>query len=57
MHRMRHAPFALRNQILSAALSVPANIAEANRRDRKAGEAEQLAVMHRRRTQPPAKDP
>jgi four helix bundle protein len=39
--RIRAVPFPIRNQILSAALSVPANIAEANGRDRKPGEAEQ----------------
>jgi len=34
-------PFALRNQILGAALSTPANVAEANGRDARAGESEQ----------------
>jgi four helix bundle protein len=35
------APFVVRNQLLGAALSIPANVAEANGRDRRAGEAEQ----------------
>jgi four helix bundle protein len=39
--RIPTAPFPLRNQILAAALSIPANIAEANGRDRQPGEAEQ----------------
>jgi four helix bundle protein len=38
---LRKAPFGIRDQILGAALSVPANVAEANGRDRKPGEAEQ----------------
>jgi four helix bundle protein len=41
MARMPTAPFPIRNQVLAAALSVPANIAEANGRDRQPGEAEQ----------------
>jgi four helix bundle protein len=37
----RGVPFVIRDQVLSAALSIVANIAEANGRDRRAGEAEQ----------------
>jgi four helix bundle protein len=39
--RLAGAPFALRNQVIGAALSIPANVAEANGRDRKPGESEQ----------------
>jgi four helix bundle protein len=41
MARIPTAPYVLRNQILGAALSIPANIAEANGRDKQPGEAEQ----------------
>jgi four helix bundle protein len=39
--RIPTAPFALRNQFLGSALSIPANIAEANGRAMRAGESEQ----------------
>ena len=39
--RIRHVPFVIRDQILGAALSVPANIGEANGRWKKPGEVEQ----------------
>jgi four helix bundle protein len=41
MTRLPSAPFAFRSQVLSAALSTPANIAEANGRNTRSGEAEQ----------------
>ena len=39
--RMPTAPFAIRNQVLGAALSVVANIAEGSGREKRPGEAEQ----------------
>jgi hypothetical protein len=39
--RLPTSPFAFRSQVLGAALSIAANIAEANGRDMRAGEAEQ----------------